>query len=48
VLVDYHMHLRDSDERRPDLDQAVDLARAAGYESVTVFEGRKARQEPLG
>jgi histidinol-phosphatase (PHP family) len=31
-----------------DLDQAVDLARAAGYESVTVFEGRKARQEPLG
>ena len=31
-----------------DLDQAVDLARAAGYESVAVFEGCKARQEPLG
>jgi histidinol-phosphatase (PHP family) len=31
-----------------DLDQAVELARAAGYETVTVFEGREARQEPLG
>ena len=31
-----------------DLDQAVELARAAGYETVTVFEGRRARQEPLG
>jgi histidinol-phosphatase (PHP family) len=31
-----------------DLDRAVELARAAGYESVTVFDGRQARQEPLG
>ena len=31
-----------------DLDRAVAHARAAGYETVTVFEGRKARQEPLG
>jgi histidinol-phosphatase (PHP family) len=31
-----------------DLDQAVDFARGAGYKSVTVFEGRRARQEPLG
>jgi histidinol-phosphatase (PHP family) len=31
-----------------DLDRAVELARAAGYETVTVFEGRRARQEPLG
>jgi histidinol-phosphatase (PHP family) len=31
-----------------DLDQAVALAREAGYETVTVFEERKARQEPLG
>jgi histidinol-phosphatase (PHP family) len=31
-----------------DLDRAVALARAAGYETVTVFDGRQARQEPLG
>jgi histidinol-phosphatase (PHP family) len=31
-----------------DLDQAVRLARAAGYETVTVFDGRERRQEPLG
>jgi histidinol-phosphatase (PHP family) len=31
-----------------DLDRAIDHARAAGYETVTVFEGRRARQEPLG
>jgi histidinol-phosphatase (PHP family) len=31
-----------------DLDRAVAHARAAGYESVTVFEARAARQEPLG
>jgi len=31
-----------------DFGQAVELARAAGYETVTVFEGRRARQEPLG
>jgi histidinol-phosphatase (PHP family) len=30
------------------LDRAVELARSAGYETVTVFEGRQARQEPLG
>ena len=31
-----------------DFDQALELARAAGYETVTVFESRAARQEPLG
>src|SRR6266536_4019822 len=31
-----------------DLDQAVGLARAADYETVTVFDRRKRRQEPLG
>jgi histidinol-phosphatase (PHP family) len=31
-----------------DFDRAVDLARGAGYDTVTVFEGRQARQEPLG
>jgi histidinol-phosphatase (PHP family) len=31
-----------------DLDRAVEHARAAGYETVTVFEGRQRRQEPLG
>jgi histidinol-phosphatase (PHP family) len=31
-----------------DLDRAVEHARAAGYETVTVFDGRHSRQEPLG
>jgi len=31
-----------------DLDHAVDLARAAGYETVTVFDRRERRQEQLG
>jgi len=31
-----------------DFDRAVAHARAAGYETVSVFEGRKARQELLG
>jgi histidinol-phosphatase (PHP family) len=31
-----------------DFDHAVDLSRSAGYETVTVFEQRRARQEPLG
>jgi len=31
-----------------DLDRAVEHARAAGYETVTVFEGREPRQEALG
>jgi histidinol-phosphatase (PHP family) len=31
-----------------DYDQALALARAAGYETVTVFDGRVPRQEPLG
>jgi histidinol-phosphatase (PHP family) len=31
-----------------DFDRALALARAAGYETVTVFEGRRGRQEPLG
>ena len=30
------------------LDEAVDLARQAGYETVTVFDNRRGRQEPLG
>jgi histidinol-phosphatase (PHP family) len=31
-----------------DLDRAIEHARAAGYETVTVFDRRQARQEPLG
>jgi histidinol-phosphatase (PHP family) len=31
-----------------DFDRALEHARAAGYDSVTVFEGRRGRQEPLG
>ena len=31
-----------------DLERAVAHARAAGYETVTVFDARSARQEPLG
>jgi histidinol-phosphatase (PHP family) len=31
-----------------DLDRAVALARDAGYETATIFEGRRRRQEPLG
>ena len=31
-----------------DLDRAVEYARAAGYDTVTVFQGRQGRQEPLG
>jgi histidinol-phosphatase (PHP family) len=31
-----------------DLDRAIEHARAAGYETVTVFDQRQARQEPLG
>ena len=31
-----------------DFDQALELARSAGYSTVTVFEGRHGRQEPLG
>jgi histidinol-phosphatase (PHP family) len=31
-----------------DFDRALELARTAGYETVTVFESRRARQEPLG
>ena len=31
-----------------DLDRAVGHARGAGYETVTIFDQRKPRQEPLG
>jgi histidinol-phosphatase (PHP family) len=31
-----------------DLDLAIEHARATGYETVTVFDQREARQEPLG
>ena len=31
-----------------DFDRARELLRSAGYETVTVFELRRARQEPLG
>jgi histidinol-phosphatase (PHP family) len=42
-----------SDAHKPDLvgrdfDRARDLLSAAGYETVTVFDERRARQEPLG
>jgi histidinol-phosphatase (PHP family) len=36
------------DDAGRDLDQAVDHARAAGYETVTVFDARRPRQAPLG
>jgi histidinol phosphatase-like PHP family hydrolase len=31
-----------------DFDRARELLRSAGYDTVTVFEQRTARQEPLG
>jgi histidinol-phosphatase (PHP family) len=31
-----------------DFEAAVDHARSAGFETVTVFDGRSSRQEPLG
>jgi histidinol-phosphatase (PHP family) len=31
-----------------DLDRAIARAREGGYDTVTVFEGRRGRQEPLG
>jgi histidinol-phosphatase (PHP family) len=31
-----------------DVDQAIEHAKAAGYERVTVFERRQGRQESLG
>jgi histidinol-phosphatase (PHP family) len=31
-----------------DLDRAIEHARAAGYETVTIFDERRGRQEPLG
>jgi histidinol-phosphatase (PHP family) len=31
-----------------DLDRALEHAREAGYETITVFESRRSRQEPLG
>jgi histidinol-phosphatase (PHP family) len=31
-----------------DFERALELARRAGYETVTVLDGRRARQEPLG
>jgi histidinol-phosphatase (PHP family) len=42
-----------SDAHVPELvgaefEQALELARSAGYDTVTVFEGRVGRQEPLG
>ena len=35
------------DQPGRDLDRCVELARSVGYETVTVFDGREARQEPL-
>jgi histidinol-phosphatase (PHP family) len=31
-----------------DFDRACDLLRSAGYDTITIFEQRQARQEPLG
>jgi len=31
-----------------DFDRAVQLLRSVGYDTVTIFEQRAARQEPLG
>ena len=36
----------DADARS--LDRAVEQAREAGYDTVTVFDRRERRQEPLG
>ncbi len=36
-----------ADDVGRDFDRAVELLRAAGYETVTVFEARRARQVPL-
>ena len=41
-----------SDAHEPDLvgrdfDRALELLRSAGYETITIFEQREARQEPL-
>ena len=35
------------DEPGRDLDRCVELARSVGYETMTVFDAREARQEPL-
>jgi histidinol-phosphatase (PHP family) len=42
-----------SDAHTPDLvgcdfDRARELLQAAGYDTITIFEQRRARQEPLG
>jgi histidinol-phosphatase (PHP family) len=37
-----------ADDVGRDLDRAVEHARAAGFEKVTVFDARASRQEPLG
>lgn len=37
-----------SDDVGRDFDSALELLRGAGYETVTVFDARHARQEPLG
>jgi hypothetical protein len=31
-----------------DFDRARELLSSAGYETITIFEGRRARQEALG
>ena len=31
-----------------DFDRALEFVRSAGYSTVTVFDRRRARQEPLG
>ena len=36
------------DEVGRDFDRALELLRSVGYETVTVFEQRRGRQEPLG
>ena len=57
LLAAFHRHgvpiTTASDAHEPhlvgeDLDLALALARAAGYDTVSVFEGRTRRQEPLG
>jgi histidinol-phosphatase (PHP family) len=48
VAVTLASDAHEPDDVGRDLDRAVELARAAGYDTVTVFERRRARQEPLG
>jgi hypothetical protein len=50
MIVDYHLHLRGpvGEVWRRDFEASLERLRSAGCETVTVFDGRVGRQEPLG